>query len=224
MELKNSSQKVILLLFPLIINKFDFQSEGKINFFNMGKTRKKELKEKGIASLAEEKILKLVEVNYNQEVKKVIREDPDSKLILVNYPHNEQQFTSLNSDLAQAGRKINNIILLNISNYELILSLKDQYLICPLCEKIYKKEETIKENEQFVCPRDSEYQFSLKAISKFNEFIIEYHLKNTKSVLEKFLSENKLATPSIIQLTVQKSEEIFTGEIQKNLLKVIEGL
>ena len=89
MELKNSSQKVILLLFPLIINKFDFQSEGKINFFNMGKTRKKELKEKGIASLAEEKILKLVEVNYNQEVKKVIREDPDSKLILVNYPHNE---------------------------------------------------------------------------------------------------------------------------------------
>lgn len=224
MELKNSSQKVILLLFPLIINKFDFRSGEKINFFSVGKARKKELQEKNITSLAEEKILKLVEVNYNQEVKKFIQRNPDSKLLLVNYPHNEQQFASLNSDLAQVGRKINNIILLNISNYELILSLKDQYLICPLCEKIYKKEETIKENERFICPQDSEYQFSLKDISKFNEFIIEYHLKNTKSVLEKFLAENKLATSSIIQLTVQKSEEIFTGEIQKNLLKIIESL
>jgi adenylate kinase family enzyme len=224
MEVKNYSQKVILLLFPLIINKFDFQSGEKIHFFDIGKIRKKELKEKGIASLEREKIFKLVDINYNQEVKEFIQHNPNSKLLLVNYPHNERQFASLNSDLAQAGKKINNIILLNISNYELILSIKDQYLICPLCEKVYKKEETIKENERFVCPQDSEYQFSLKDISKFNDFIIEYHLKNTKSVIEKFLAENKLATSSIIQLTVQKKEEIFTGEIQKNLLKVIESL
>lgn len=224
MEVKSNSPKVILVLFPLIINKFAFQSGEKIHFFDVGKIRKKELQEKNITSLEEEKIFKLADINYNQKVKEFIQHNPGSKLILVNYPHNEQQFTSLSSDLAQEGKKINNIILLNISNYELILSIKDQYLICPLCEKIYKKEEVVKENEKFICPRDSGYQFSLADISKFNEFIIEYHLKNTKSVLEKFLSENKITTPSIIQLTVQKKEEIFTGEIQKNLLKVIESL
>src|SRR3954471_20869214 len=156
MEVKNNSQKVILVLFPLIINKFDFQPGEKINFFDIGKIRKRELKEKGITSLEEEKLLKLVEINYNQKVKEFIQKNSSSKLILVNYPHSEQQFTSLSSDLAREGKKISNIILLNISNYELILSIKDQYLICPLCEKIYKKEEAIKENERFVCPQDSE--------------------------------------------------------------------
>src|SRR5215203_3487214 len=101
MEVKNNSQKVILLLFPLIINKFDFQSGEKINFFDIGKIRKKKLKEKNITSLEEEKILKLVDINYNHEVKEFIQHNSSSKLMLVNYPHNEQQFASLNSDLTQ---------------------------------------------------------------------------------------------------------------------------
>ncbi|MEG7978610.1 MAG: hypothetical protein NY202_01485 [Mollicutes bacterium UO1] len=223
METRNHSKKIILLLFPLIINKFDFQSGEKESFFNSGKFRKKEFKEKNITSLGKEEVLKLTD-NYNQEVKEFIQKSPSSKLILVNYPHNEQQFTSLSAELAQLGKKINNIVLLNISNYELILSIKDDYLICPLCEKIYKKEETIKENSQFVCPQDSEYQFSLQDINNFNEYIIEYHLKNTKSVIEKFLTKNELATSSIIQLTVQKKEELFSGETQKNLLIIIENL
>src|SRR5437764_11364137 len=119
MEIKNNSQKVILVLFPLIINKFDFQSGEKIHFFDMGKIRKKELKEKVITSLEEEKIIKLVDINYNQEVEEFIQHNPGSKMVLVNYPHNDQQFTSLSSDLVRKGKKISNIILLNISNYEL---------------------------------------------------------------------------------------------------------
>jgi len=224
MEVKNNSQKVILLLFPLIINKFDFPVGEKGHFFEIRKIRKKELKEKNITSLEGEKILQLVDVNYLQEVKEFIQHNSHSKLVLVNYPHNEQQFTALSSELAREGKKINNIILLNISNYELILSLKEEYLICPLCEKIYKKDETMKENEKFICPQDSEYQFSLADIKKYSEYVIEYYLKNTESIIKKFLSEKKLATSSIIQLTVQKKEEIFTGEIQKNLLKLIESL
>jgi len=224
MEIKNHSQKIILLLFPLIINKFDFRPGEKVRFFDLGNLRKKKLKSKNLTSLEGEEILKLADINYSQEVKEFIEKSPASKLILTNYPHSEQQFNSLSAELAQSGKKINNIILLNISNYELILSVKDEYLICPLCEKIYEKEETIKENNKFICPRDSEYQFSLEDINNFNKYIIEYHLKNTKLVIEKFLAENKLATSSIIQLTVQKKEEIFTGETQKNLLKIIENL
>jgi adenylate kinase family enzyme len=224
MEIKNNSPKVILVLFPLIINKFNFQSEEKGHFFDLGKIRKKIWQEKHITSLEGEEMLKLADIDYSQEVKEFIRHNPNSKLVLLNYPHNEPQFTALSAELAQEGKKINNIILLNISNYELIVNLKEEYLICPLCERIYKKEETIKEDKNFVCPQDSEYQFSLADINKFNEYIIEYHLKNTKSVLEKFLAENKLATSSIIQLTVQRKEDIFSGESQKSLLKIIESL
>jgi adenylate kinase family enzyme len=224
MEIKNNSKKIVLVLSPLIINKFDFPVGDKECFFETGKIRKEELKEKSITSLEGEEILKLVDANYNQEVKEFIQHNPNSKLVLVNYPRNEQQFALLSAELAKEGRKISNIILLNISNYELILSLKDQYLVCPLCEKIYQKEEVVKENEKFICPQDSEYHFSLADIKKYNEYIVEYHLKNTELIIKKFLSESKLSASSIIQLTVQKKEEIFAGEIQKNLLKVIESL
>ncbi|CAI2197725.1 10157_t:CDS:2, partial [Funneliformis geosporum] len=198
-------------------------SEEKVKFFNLGKARKKKLKEKNFPSLVGEEILKLVEVNYNQEVKEIIKTNPNSKVVLVNYPHNEQQFASLTTELAQMGKKINNIILLNIANFELILSLKNDYLICPLCERIYQKEEVLKENEKFVCSQDNECQFSFADIKKFSEYVIEYHLKNTEQIVKKFLSENKLTTSSIIQLTVQKKEEIFNGETQRSLLKVIES-
>ena len=52
MEVKKNSPKIILLLFPLIINKFDFQSGEKIKFFNLEKIRKKKLKEKKFPSLS----------------------------------------------------------------------------------------------------------------------------------------------------------------------------
>lgn len=224
MEIKNNSPKIILLLFPPIINKFDFQSGERAQFFELGKIRKKKLKEKNFPALSREEIFKLTENNYNQEVQALIQHHPNAKVLLVNYPRNEPQFTSFSAELVQMGRKINYIILLNISNFELILSLKNEYLICPLCERIYQKEETLKEDKKFICPQDDEYQFSFADIKKFSEYIIEYHLKNTELVIKKFLSESKPSTSSIIQLTVQKKEEIFNGETQKNLLKVIESL
>ena len=224
MEVKNNSSKIILLLFPLIINKFNFQSGEKIKFFDLGKVRKKKLKERNFPSLAGEEIFKLVEINCNQEVKEFIQHASGSKLVLVNYPHNEPQFASLNTELAQVGKKINSIILLNISKFELILSLKDEYLICPICERIYKKEEVVKESEKFVCSRDNECHFSFADIKKFSQYVVEYHLKNTEQIIKKYLSENKLSASSVIQLTIQKKEEIFNGEIQKNLLKIIEEL
>jgi adenylate kinase family enzyme len=217
-------KKIILLLFPFIINKFDFQSNEKESFFDTGKLKKKILGEKGAVQLNDEEIAKLVEANYNQEIREFIQHYPNSKLIIVNFPNNEQQFDALSSELAKEGGKINNIILLNISNYELILEIKKEYLICPFCEKIYKQEEMIKEEGKAVCPRDSEYHFSLEDIKKFSDYIIEHHLKNTESIIKKFLLENKGSVSSIIHLDVNKKEEIFNGKIQENLLRVIGDL
>lgn len=220
MEIK----KIVLLLFPFIINKFDFQSNERESFFEAGKIKKKILGEKGFIQLNDAEIAKLVDVSYNQEVGEIIRCYPDSKLLLVNYPNNGKQFDSLNSELAKEGKKISNIILLNISSYELILEIKKEYLICPLCEKIYKQEEMIKEEGKIICTCDNEYYFSLEGIKKFNNYIIEYHLKNTESIIKKFLTENKGSVSSIIHLDINKKEEIFNGETQRNLSKAIERL
>ncbi|WNE40321.1 MAG: Adenylate kinase [Mycoplasmataceae bacterium] len=219
MEIK----KIVLLLFPFIINKFDFQSNERESFFETGKVKKKILEKKGFIQLNDEEIMKLINVDCSQEVKEIIHHYPNSKLLLANYPNNGEQFDSLNSELAKEGKKISNIILLNISSYELILEIKKEYLICPLCEKIYKQEEIIKEGKVF-CPQDNEYYFSLEDIKKFSDYIIEYHLKNTELIIKKFLTENKGSVSSIIHLDINKKEEIFNGEIQRNLLKAIERL
>src|SRR6185437_6201434 len=112
MEEKNNSAKIILLLFPLLINKFDFRSGEKGKFFGLGKIRKKSLLEKNINSLEKEKLLKLADIDYSSEIKEFIQQKNQSKLILVNYPRNESQFISLSDKLAPEGRKINNIILI----------------------------------------------------------------------------------------------------------------
>jgi adenylate kinase family enzyme len=220
MEIK----KIVLLLFPFIINKFDFQSNEKESFFDTGKIKKKISEEKGFVKLNDEEIVKLIEVDYNQEVKEFIHCYPNSKLVLANYPNNEGQFDALNSELAKEGKKISNIILLNISSYELILEIKKEYFICPLCEKIYKQEEMIKEEGKIICPQDNKYYFSLENIKKFSDCIIEHHLKNTELIIKKFLTENKASVSSIIHLDVNKKEDIFNGEIQRSLLKIINRL
>ena len=223
-EKKNSSAKIILLLFPEIINKFDFYSGEKGRFFDLGKIRKKSWREKNISSLAQETLLKLADIDYSSEVKEFIQQKNSTKLVLVNYPRNERQLDLLNEKLTPEKRKINNIILLNIPNYELIASLQNEYLICPICEKIYKKEAVIKENGKFVCPSDSEFTLVAEEIKKFSEYSIDYYLKNSKGLIEKFLQKNKLSSSIITQLTVQKKEEIFSGEVQKKLLGILNNI
>src|SRR2546421_238444 len=96
-EKKNSSSKVILLLFPPIINKFNFYSGEKESFFDLGKFHQKSLLEK-------KELFKLTEIDYSSEVKEFIQQKKQSKLILVNYPRNEKQFTSLNEKLVSEGK------------------------------------------------------------------------------------------------------------------------
>jgi adenylate kinase family enzyme len=167
-------------------------------------------------------LLNLFDTDRSEEINKIIKEWTESNLILINYPNTKNHFNSLNQKLAQEGQKIKNIILFKF-NYELISSIQKEYLICTICERIFKKEEVIKEGEKFVCPDDSKYQFPLEKINKFNEQIISHYLKNSKELIENFLQENN-SSSNITQLTISKKEEIFSGEIQKNLLSIIRSI
>ena len=214
-------KKIILVLFPTIINKFDFQLGDKEFFLDLANIKKSFL-QKNPKSFRQEEFLDLVNIDYSSEVWEIIKKRPEPKIVLVNYPQTAKNFVSLNQVLAKEGQKINNLILLNISNYELISSIQGEYLICPLCEKIYKKEEVIKEDKKFVCPNDKQYQFLLEKINKFNEYVIRLYLENIKELIEKFLESNNPS--NISQLTVNKKEEIFSGEIQKLLLTIIRNI
>ncbi|CAJ0869080.1 11257_t:CDS:10 [Entrophospora sp. SA101] len=195
-----------------------------IRFLDLGNMKRDYLVRTKIDLTKTEEFFNLFNVDYSQEVSQVIAEEKSAKLILVNYPHNEKQFTSLREELTKQDKNINNIILINIANYELILSIQNEYLICPLCEKIYSRQETVKEDEKFICPLDDKYQFSLAEITKFNEYIMNYYLENTKILISKFLAKSQSSATAIAQLSIQKKEEIFNGEIPKKLLKIINDI
>lgn len=217
------TKKISLILFAPIINNFDFYSDEK-NFFISSRELNKIFLEKKLAGTSQsDELLNLFKVDHNKELSEIIKQKNQPNLILINYPHTEKDFKSFNQELVAEGQKIENIILLNITNYELISSIQSQYLLCPLCEKIYSKKETIKENEKFVCPLDKDYQFTLKEIIKFNELIISHYLKNSKELIESFLRE-KNSFSGLVQLTVDKETEIFSGETQKKLLSIIRNL
>src|SRR5437764_119708 len=147
MDQKNNSNKIILLLFPPLLNKFDFQSREKIKFLSLENIKKISLSEKNTRSFE-----KYINADYSQEIREIIAKESKSEFVLINYPRNEKQFSSLNEELTKIGRKIDNVILLNVTNYELISNIQNEYLICPHCEKIYKKNEAIKESQIFICP------------------------------------------------------------------------
>ena len=216
------SKKITLVLYPPIINNFNFLSEEKVFFIDSGKLNKLFLQRKNSETLKQDELLNLFNVDHNEEISKIVKERNEANLVFINYPRTKIHFNSLNQELLRGDQKIGKIILLNISSYELIASLQSEYLTCPICKKIFKKEEVVKEGK-FVCPIDNTYQFSLEEINEFNEQIISHYLKNSKELIEKFLLENN-SSSDIIKLTINKKEEIFSGEIQKNLLNIIRNI
>ena len=216
------SKKITLVLYPPIINNFNFLSEEKVFFIDSGKLNKLFLQRKNSETLKQDELLNLFNVDHNEEISKIVKERNEANLVFINYPPTKIHFNSLNQELLRGDQKIGKIILLNISSYELIASLQSEYLTCPICKKIFKKEEVVKEGK-FVCPIDNTYQFSLEKINEFNEQIISHYLKNSKELIEKFLLENN-SSSDIIKLTINKKEEIFSGEIQKNLLNIIRNI
>ena len=170
--------KIILLLLIPIINYFNFPAPTEqCYFFDLAATRKKILasfpKKNSLFSKAE--LLKSFESDYSSSIQELIEQKKNAKVVIINYPSNEKHFASFEQELAQRGQKITKIVLLTVLKYELILSLKNKYLICPICEKITKREESIHnldskgETKIFICPNDKEYPFALNEIEQFNE-------------------------------------------------------
>lgn len=216
-------KKIILVLFPPILNTFNFHPQENELFIDSRSQKKDFFEKKGIRFFKQEELLTLTDIDYSNEISEVIKQRTENTVILVNYPHTKKHFESLNKELVKDGQKINSIILLNVSNYELITEIQSEYVICPICEKIYRKEEVIKENKDFVCPVDNEYHFSLEEISKFNDYVISYYLTNSKELVEEFLRENN--DPSnIVQLTISQRDEIFSGKTKVNLLELIRRI
>lgn len=198
MEERKHSSKVICLFFPPLINNFGFQSGAEVKFFNPKS---------------------VLEVNrfLNSSVEK-----ENNKIVLINYPGEEKQADSLQSELDKIGLKITDIILCNFINYDLMLEVQNKYLICPNCKKMFERSIVLGENKEFICPWDNE-KYTLTKVNKFNENCLANYFKNSGKIVEKILGENRQESPSLHQLNINQEKEIFSGELWEKVLKVIDN-
>jgi hypothetical protein len=208
MEVETKKDFVNLLFIPPIANKFDFYTRGsdiKTVFESFFEKRKDYIENK----LAGGKMKIFKALNYQNEIEKFILENKDKKKIIINYPKNEKQAKEL-SILAN----IRKIFVINVSSYENISKMMNDYIICPVCEISYEKSKHCDERN-FYCPKDkNSLSLSVSQLEKYKEEISNEYFKNFQDVVNYLLQDNSGLEIDKLNIEEYDSEEKILSKIK----------
>jgi len=223
-NLSKKNHKVILIFFPPIFNSFNFISDENNRFLDLPNVLNNFdwQNRKDIISWAQ----KNYSNNYSEQLITQFSSEnlkDNSRSIILNCPRNKEQMQLFNNFLQEKVKKIT-VIILKENSLNLLELLDKKFIICPICEAIYKKTE----NDSFTCPKDK-LNFSQKEIEEFTRFYMDYYLENIVPLIkffsENFVNNNSRATPffEIIPLTVTSKEELFE-RTPAQILKMINEI
>jgi len=210
-------KKIILILIVPIVKYFDLDSKENNFFFDIRKINRNFLSKKIIKE--EKDIFHFLEnIEKNEKVMELIKNRKEKKIIFTNYPKSKEEFISFNKELEKINLKINSIIIVDTINYDLVENLMKKYLICPICEKIFLRDENNKKKYN-LCPNDEDIKFSQEILNKINIEMINYYFHNSKNIIELFLKNNSIS--NIQHIKIRNIEELFSEKIENEILKII---
>jgi adenylate kinase family enzyme len=140
------------------------------------------------------------------------------EIVFVNYPINIKQFDILEEKLQSLDIKIEKMIISKFPSFDVLLSSKSKYFLCPVCFKSYDRESNLTENE-YICPFDGE-KFSVSQINKFIDFFTEYYLQNSLEVIQKFGGEEQ-NKKKMFPLNINDERDIEEN-LKSDLLKILK--
>jgi adenylate kinase family enzyme len=225
-DIHHYKKKIILLLFPPIINNFDFDNTEDVDFIEPSIVNKKLLyKDRINYNISKENIEDIFDENNNniEEIRKglfsdeIQNNDSDNKFVIVNFPYSKDDIDKSIESIEKYNFKVSGVILLRMSNYELVEELLNEYLICPFCGKIFDKKT---EEKNISCEKDKEYKFLFKHLESFSKKIVEYHFSNVSRLINSLI-EKKI---DLFQITISEKEEITSGEIKEKILGYVEEI
>ena len=218
--LSKKSNIISLLINPLL-NYIDWEENPKIHYYSFNELaadRKEKLiawqkQKSGDLTLLLEKLNNL-EIANNEKLKQIL-EIRESKIIFINFPRKKEDLQELEKWIRFADQNSPAFLLVYFpaKTEGIFVELKNENIICPLCEKSWKKKSTIKEGS-FVCPID-ETILSQEEAEKFTECLIndyakrsleiaEYAKKNKYKILQRELSLRIDFEPEILQKSLQE--------------------
>ncbi len=208
---KNKYPEITLILIPPIFNSIDISSE-EVNFISLpdiaisNKKSYQQKREKKIVDWAKE----IYQKDYNGELISFLQKksliEQEKPLFIINYPRNQKQLDSFKNFLSD--KKVNTIVISSVSD-SVDEYMTENYIVCPLCEKIYRKKKDLK----FLCPKDN-LTFDWNELEIFTEFYNLYFSKNMIPVIRELLDIYDISS-----ITLRNEEEVLN--LPEKLLRIV---
>ena len=218
----SKKSSIISLLINPLLNYIDWEEEPKIiHYYSLSELvagRKEKLiawqKQKSGDLISFTEKLNDLEIASNDKLKQIL-EIREKKIIFINFPRKKEDLQELEKWIRFADQNLPVFFLVYFpeKTKEIFVELKNENVICPLCERSWKKSTTIKERN-FLCPID-EITLPQEEVEKFTEFlitdytqksleIVEYAKKNKYKMLQRELSLRIDFEPEILQKSLQE--------------------
>lgn len=231
-------KRVILLFSPYFIDNYKFYSDDDIFFFDSSSLKNDC---EGKENLDIDKLLNLSHIDFSAFFKKAnFLENDNENIVLVNFPRNnnialrelfndflkKKESFDLLSD-SDSDKVSFYIVLINVDDYEWMKDIRENYLLCPFCERIsfieeVEKPETSKE-KKFFCKFNDSHQFSLDFVRKFSDSFFSYYIENTRKTMDEFKEEFGEDNMSLIRINKEDLEdEHFFEKLKNDTLKKLK--
>ena len=225
-SLTKKKSKIVLLLINPIFNYVTWKEEPNVYYYPLNDLiigRKKKLiswKEKNSEDLISlmEKLNNLA-IASNEKLKQIL-EIQASKLIFINYPRSKEDLQELEKWIRFADQNPPVLLLVHFTEKteKNFAELKNSNIICPLCEKSWKKESTIRAGI-FLCPLD-EISFSQSEVEKFTEHLLTNYTKKSIEIIEHSKKNKYKIFQRELSLPTDFESEILQKSLQEQINKI----
>ncbi|RHZ37157.1 hypothetical protein [endosymbiont GvMRE of Glomus versiforme] len=224
--LARKKSKIVLLLINPIFNYITWKEEPNIYYYSLNELivdRReklmawKEQKSDDLISFIEK--LNNSEIANNEKLKQIL-EIQASKLIFINYPRSKENLQELEKWIRFADQSPPVLLLVNFTEKteKIFVELKNASIVCPLCEKSWKKESTIQDGN-FLCPLDK-ITFSQKEVEEFTEWLLDDHVKKSVEIVEYGKKNKYKIFQRELSLPTDFESEILQKSLQEQINKI----
>jgi adenylate kinase family enzyme len=224
-EVEKSKKNLIILLIPPLLNYVDWKKDSKNQYFfledivNPQEKLTTWQKQSSLLQRVEDLNKKMI---YDNKIIETLTELNSGQVILVNYPRNKESLQTLEKELWIRGQKQPIFFFVSFSKKLEVdfAELQTENIICPFCERSWRKKETISERENiFRCPEDK-LEFSLAETEKITQYLLSDYFEKAAQIIE--YEHQKAKKNKIITLELSIKPDFEPENLRQYLLEKLE--
>lgn len=221
-----NKKKIVALFIPPLLNYLDWKKDTKNQYFFLSSIINRQEKLAAWKKQKNGNLIQWVEflnngIIYGNKLSEVLSSsEQQDKVILVNCLRNKESLQELEKELYIQEKKQPVFFFISFSKKleADFAELQVENIICPLCEKSWRKKETVSEKENiFRCPEDGE-EFNLAETEETTQYLLNDYFKNATQIIE----YQKAKKSKIVTLELSIKLDLEMENLHKYLLEKLE--